>query len=547
MRRRPAAAFVAWALWAGVAQAQGAPGLAVQDQLRATEAQDAARAAAAAARPGLRIDVPTGAPPVADPACVPVRSVDVEGITRLSAEAVNAALSPFASGCLGVAAIDGMLQALTALYLDQGLITSRAYVPPQDLSDGRLRLVVVEGYVEAFVYGETLNGRPVDQPRALRLTRAFPLEVGDILDLRALEQGIDNLSAPPSARATLDIQPGSEVGASVLAVTVQDDDRLRGAVGYRLNRRLEREGEPVQNLSLSLAADNVLARNETWRLALSGGAESNALSLGVSVPQGWWRLGAEVGYTEQWTQLTATTELLEQTGTLSVTGSRLLSRGAEHKARIEIGLDYSAGKRAINGTPLSPIGHGALSIGYRHERIGADRFRSLGVQVMAGRHRDGAVFRRVQADHQFFRRLPGGITWFAATEAQLGSETLPGALAFGIGGAGVVRGFEGAAVSGPTGLRTSHEITLPRRAAEKAPVGVLATAWRAAEPYGFADFGVVRDAAGHSTRMASVGAGVRLGQDGLTLDIALALPVRALTRGAPAAPGLRILLTRKLF
>ena len=375
----------------------------------------------------------------------------------------------------------------------------------------------------------------------------MPLAPGDILELRALEQGIDNLSAPASARATLDIQPGTAVGGSVLAVTVQDDDRLRATAGYRLNRALDHGQTPSQNLSLSLAADNLVARNESWRLALSGGVASNALSLGVTVPHRWWRLGAEVGYAEEWTQLTATTELFERTQTLSLSAQRLMSRGAEHKALVEVGLDWSGAKREVNGTALSPVGHRSLSLGYRHERTRADRFRSIGVQVLVGRRAGGQTFRKLQAEHQLFRRLNGGATWFAASEVQVGSTGLPGALNFGIGGAGVVRGFEAASASGPSGLRMSHEITMAPRPAATSPEGVLAAAWRNADRYAFADFGVVRDASGRNTRMASVGLGLRMSHDGTGIDVSMALPVRGLVRGAAASPGLRIAVTRKLF
>lgn len=523
--------------------------VAVQDQVRLSVAREEVQKSVAEAKPGLRIESPAVVPPGQEAGCIPIQTLDVQGVNLLPADVVNAALKPFATGCLGVAGIDGMLQALTGLYIQRGYITSRAYIPEQDLSTGALTLVVVEGYVEAFVYGESRNGKPWDKPNARRLVRAMPMQVGDILNLRALEQGIDQLSAPVSAAATLDIQPGSQVGASVLAITVEDTDRLRGTLGYRLNRTTD-GATSAPNMSLGLDWDNLLGRNETFHTALSGGIESNALSFGVSMPARWWTLTADLSYAEQWSQLTAMTELFERTGGLSLTATRLMSRDAEQKTKLEFGFDLSHSDREINGTPLTAQGYRSFHLAFHREKVSEGRFRSLRVQVAGGTTNANTPFESLSIAVQAYRRFGSGGSLFSTYEMQMGSAQLPGAQAFSIGGAGVVRGFEETSASAPSGLRITQEYTLPPRpaltdAARKQPL--LAELWRASQRYGFVDFGVVADADGTQRRMASVGVGLRLSRPKFSVDLGLAVPLEGISTEADTEPGLRLSVSRKLF
>ncbi|MHA4875143.1 POTRA domain-containing protein, partial [Enterococcus faecium] len=88
-------------------------------------------------------------------------------------------------------------------YLSEGYITSRAFLPEQDLASGILTLGILEGRVENIV----IDGKP--DPMTLTL---FPNLAGEILNLRDLEQGVEQLSRLRSLSYRLDIQPGRQAG-----------------------------------------------------------------------------------------------------------------------------------------------------------------------------------------------------------------------------------------------------------------------------------------------------------------------------------------------
>ncbi|QGM38080.1 Hemolysin transporter protein ShlB precursor [Pseudomonas aeruginosa] len=99
-----------------------------------------------------------------------------------------------------------LLKAVTDHYLDRGYVTTRAYLPQQDLASGTLRIIVVEGRLEG------LDSSALASPRELAMS--FPGRTGELLDLRELEQLVDQLSRLPSRQAQLELVPGSEVGGS---------------------------------------------------------------------------------------------------------------------------------------------------------------------------------------------------------------------------------------------------------------------------------------------------------------------------------------------
>lgn len=178
-------------------------------------------------------------------------------------------------------------------YISRGYVTARAYLPPQDLSTGILRIQVVEGAIERFERGD--GSEP---GRRLRL--AFPAEPGDVLNLRALEQGIDNLNRLPSNNARLDLVPGSEPGDTVVVVRNESGRR------WRLSASAENTGSEStgrEQVSLSLGVDDLLGLNDALSLSHrrslpyeSGRKGSEATTFSYALPWGYqsFNLGGSV-------------------------------------------------------------------------------------------------------------------------------------------------------------------------------------------------------------------------------------------------------------
>jgi hemolysin activation/secretion protein len=124
-------------------------------------------------------------------------------VTRLSSKQLDTIVRPYEERPLGVSDINVLMGALTQAYVKKGYITTRVYLPQQNIQNGVLRLRVLEGRLEAF------SSRGLKRSQ---LFTAFPILPGDIIRLAGLEQGLDQLERPSSVRATTELIPGGRKG-----------------------------------------------------------------------------------------------------------------------------------------------------------------------------------------------------------------------------------------------------------------------------------------------------------------------------------------------
>jgi hemolysin activation/secretion protein len=130
--------------------------------------------------------------------CVQIDSIVLFGATLLS-DSEKAGLSgPFIGRCLSMNHINEVVRTTTNLYIKRGYVTTRAFVPAQDLATRRLEIRVVEGEVESIRLNDD---SPADRRR---IAMTFPSGiVGKSLNLRDIEQGMDQLNRLPSGNAQL--------------------------------------------------------------------------------------------------------------------------------------------------------------------------------------------------------------------------------------------------------------------------------------------------------------------------------------------------------
>lgn len=152
--------------------------------------------------------------------------------------------------CLGIEGINRLIAHLQNRLIDAGWITSRVLAPAQDLSQGRLRLVVVTGQV-AGLQLEATEGRHID------LNWTLPLQSGQPLNLRDLEQGLENLQRLPGTQAKVELLPGEQPGDSVVKVRWQQEKLWRFSLSLD-DAGSEQTGE--KQAAATLFLDNPWAR-----------------------------------------------------------------------------------------------------------------------------------------------------------------------------------------------------------------------------------------------------------------------------------------------
>ena len=118
---------------------------------------------------------------------------------------------------MGAQAINRIMTLAQNAVIGRGYTTTRILAAPQDLKSGRLELTVIAGKISS-IRVELANKETTHAERISAFQNEFPTAAGDILNLRNLEQGLENLKRIPSAEADIRIEPGAQPNESDVVI-----------------------------------------------------------------------------------------------------------------------------------------------------------------------------------------------------------------------------------------------------------------------------------------------------------------------------------------
>lgn len=467
------------------------------------------------------------APAADEGICFDIDRIDLEGVTLLAADVRDPILARYTGKCLGRTEINALLAALTQAYVDRGYITTRVYVPPQNLSSRVLKLLVIEGRIEQLYMNQD-----ADADRQ-RVRAAFPTEAGDKLRLQDLEQGLDQLNRVPSSSATLQLQPGKEAGGTVVAIQDRPENRFRAYVAYDTYGQ-ERTGK--QRLSLGAEADNLFSLNDTWALVYAGTLDTNAIAGNGSVGLGNWTLGLSGSYSEFLQPLTPDTELVGRSTILGLSADRLLYRSSTTRTNAVLTLDRKWFRRYVNDVSLIPQDLTVVRAGARSQVRSPDGILFLDGVLAVGTTALGATEDPANlptdAPHAQFTKFEAGVTWLgridglslrASLRGQYSLDALYSSEQIVLGGFYTVRGYGESVAFGDSGWYSRNELGITLRP------GTLVTDgfdWSPhIQPYVLLDGGQVFSKSGFfENSLGGVGVGLRLAKRPVSLDLTLAYP-----------------------
>lgn len=227
---------------------------------------------------------PTPQPSPETPTNVPdtifVRRIEVVGSTVFSAADFDKVTRKYIDRNLTFAELLQVRSEITNLYIGDPkqpkYVTSAAVLPPQTLSDGIVRIQVIEGSVESINVVGTRRLNPNYVRSRIKLATGTPLNVTALLEqLRSLQ--LDPLIGTISA----DLQAGTRPGTSILQVTVSEAKTLSIAP-FIDNARSPSVGTLRRGLELAQA--NLLGLGDSLRIGYANTDGSNSLDLSYTIP-----------------------------------------------------------------------------------------------------------------------------------------------------------------------------------------------------------------------------------------------------------------------
>lgn len=199
---------------------------------------------------------------------------------------------PATGRCLGTQGINRVMERIQDAIIARGYVTTRVLAAPQDLSIGTLTLTVVPGRIRAIRFAEGTARRVV-------LDNAMPVRPGELLNLRDIEQALENLQRVPTVAADIQITPaeGEDAvpGQSDLVISWQQRARTRAGLS------LDDSGSDAtgkRQAAATLSLDNLLGLNDLFYVnyghdVFNGNAKgTESWTAHFDVPIDYWLIGA---------------------------------------------------------------------------------------------------------------------------------------------------------------------------------------------------------------------------------------------------------------
>lgn len=383
--------------------------------------------------------------------------------------------------CLGTEGVNVILARVQQAIIARGFVTTRVLVGPQDLSAGTLTLTLVPSRIAAIRFkqpehgpGEATNETAIEAA-ITSLRGAIPARIGDLVNLRDIEQGLENLKRLPTADADIQIEASrasdARPGDSDLVIAYT---RKPSALGpLRATLSLDDGGTDATGKiqgGATVAWDNPLGLNDLFYVSLSHdvfnheGQGTGGQTVHYSVPYGYWLLSATASQNDYRQSVAGLTENYVYSGESSnaeVKLARLIYRDASRKTTTALRAWRRASHNFVDDTEVDvqrrTVGGWEASINHREfigeatldatlaYRRGTGAFGSQPAPEEAfgeGTSRMKLFTAEANLDAPF--KLGGEqFRYSALWRAQLNRTPLTPQDQFAIGGRYTVRGFDG--------------------------------------------------------------------------------------------------------
>lgn len=403
--------------------------------------------------------------------CHNVQRIVFQGAENLSWSVKEKLAKPYQGRCLTLNHINRLVRETTNAYLQRGYITSQAFLQDQDIAGGTLIISANEGRVESI----TLDGE-----NTLALRMAFPGRAGEVLNLRDIEQGMEQLNRLPSKQVSIDIQPGTYSGYSNVILR-RGSARLPVALSFGTDNSGQKStGTGQMNAGITL--DSPLRLAEQWSFFAARNSDfshshrSRSLNGGVTLPYGYWLFSYQYAWNDFFQNIPFNTDTYRYQGssqTQRLGINRTLLRDGTRKLSVDMGLtrrrtnNQLAGERLAVSSPTLSV----FSLGANYSAVAGRGYLTLNPMISHGLNMLGATpdnpqygdaprseFRKLSLSGSYFYPLTSSLYYLTSAYGQTTADNLYSSERISVGGQYSVRGFKEQYLTGNRGAYWRNEL-----------------------------------------------------------------------------------------
>ena len=409
------------------------------------------------------------------PEQITVNRFEVLGNSVIAPEEINTILAEYQNRPLSLAELFQARSAITKLYTEQGYVNSGAYLPPQELDNGVVKIAVLEGTLEDIKIKGTKRLNPdYVRSRIERYSQA-PINVDSLLEalqLLRLDPLIENVAAELSA--------GISPGTSLLEIDVEEADNLTIYSKFD-NQRSPSVG--TNRRGAGLEHRNLLGFGDKIALNYINTEGSNNLDLSYGIPinakNGTMRLAYGLSKNDVIEDPFTPLDIETESQYFELGLRQPLINNPNREFTLGMTFSYQDSKTTLLDDPfaLSPgadeDGNTRISalrffqeyVNRNEQKVWALRSQfSLGLDVLDATINDDApdsLFLAWRGQSQWIRRLDEDFLLVLRGDLQLSTSDLVPLEQFRIGGFNSVRGYRQDFALADNGLSTGAEMRIP--------------------------------------------------------------------------------------
>lgn len=392
---------------------------------------------------------------------------------------IDTYLANFNGQKIGVKGINELMQRINAEIVNRGYVTTRIYVEQQDLSGGKMFFTLMPGIISDIRFRKDTWGT---------WHNAVPMRKGSLLNIRDIEQAVDNFNNVPNQNADIKIEPGPQEGQSDLVIDIERKKPWKVSLtvdntGTKTTGKVQMSG--ALQLAQPFSANDIFYASWNEDATQSGEKKgTRANSFYYSVPFG----NERISFSHSKNDYHQTVEYAvnpfcssgEFTNT-SLTWTHLLSRGQTYKTDFELGLVHKTRHSYIDGTEIEVQRQKttAMQAGFNHRQYMGASVLNTGIKWQKGLPwfadagpTDGmsgeatTQYNMYLFDANFVAPVAFGDGYDAqyslSIRGQKADQRIYGSEFFSIGGWYSVRGFDGEqTLSAEDGIIIRNELRFP--------------------------------------------------------------------------------------